>query len=341
MREIGSFIEYKKEFFGGKANTFFDNSLFLESGRAAMSFLISYFNIRTLYLPSYFCGEVTDYLKKIDNLIIKQYLLDDNLRIKPGAILSKTINDKTTTAFLLVDLFGKRDRAHDKIKKYLLKMGVTVLVDRSHSIFNRYGDGGVVSFGSIRKTLINLPGAYVSGVKYSGKFARFIIGRNLKFLKIKAKYLRNGENKLKKDFLEYFRSEEGKLNVFRSKNLPIDCPALAGLLTRCNLLKMAAQRRRNYRYLAEHIKKNKKFSAVKFNYAKTEAPTHMVVRCASQKIRDRLKQRLIAENIYVAVHWPNWSHLSKLILSVPVDHRYGAKDMARVAKTMNALINKL
>ena len=341
MREIGSFIEYKKEFFGGKADKFFNGAIFFKSGRAAMSFLLSYFKIKTLYAPSYFCGEVVDYLKKIKGLSVKKYQLDDNFQIKPAAISREKIKDKATAAFLLVDLFGKRDKSHNKIKKYLLKTGVKFFIDRSHSILNAYDDSKAVSFGSIRKTLINLPGAYVLGVKYSGKFARFNINKNLKFLKIKEKYLRNSDKNLKKKFLEYFRKEEDKLNVFNSKNPPISCPALMNLLKSCIFLKMSRQRRVNYYYLAKHIKKNKKFKVVRFPYANKETPTHLIIKCVNQKTRDKLKQYMIANDIYATTHWPNGTRLSKLVISVPIDHRYGAKDMAYISQTMNALINKL
>jgi hypothetical protein len=57
-----------------------------------------------------------------------------------------------------------------------------------------------------------------------------------------------------------------------------------------------------------------------------------------------LKQRLIQDEIFVATYWPNvmeWCSnddieykLATRIIPLPIDHRYGMKDMRRIINTI-------
>ncbi len=79
-------------------------------------------------------------------------------------------------------------------------------------------------------------------------------------------------------------------------------------------------------------------------------PVGFVVRFASPEDRDRVREGLIAEGIYPPVHWPlaglvppNFaeSHLlSRRILTLPCDQRYGPEDLDRIADRVENLLGR-
>lgn len=335
MTEIGSFFEYKKEFFNAKNNIFADD-LFFRSGREALRHLIDYFKIKIIYLPSYFCDDVTTYLKKIDDLRIKEYPVDEKFKIKNSGI-SKIKNNKKT-ALLLMDFFGHRDPGYSSIIKKLKKKGIAIFTDRTHSFLNSYNQYFDAEFGSIRKLLINLPGAYLRGIKYNGPKEKFNISSDIRLLKLKAEYLENPTPRQKSIFLASMRDLEGRHLIFKKYNTPIDAPDLIRILKRVNLKKMKNQRIKNYFYLAKCIKSNKKFKICDIDFFKNEAPAYLLIRCKSNKIRNDLRKWLIKNDIYPPIHWPNRKKLSKLLLSITIDHRYSRRDMFYVGRVINSFI---
>ena len=77
------------------------------------------------------------------------------------------------------------------------------------------------------------------------------------------------------------------------------------------------------------------------SWPKGAAPFNAVLFCESSHVRDRLLAHLIANRVYAAVHWrlvssdpfrPDRSlqRLSDRLLTIPVDHRLNAADLARV-----------
>jgi dTDP-4-amino-4,6-dideoxygalactose transaminase len=72
-------------------------------------------------------------------------------------------------------------------------------------------------------------------------------------------------------------------------------------------------------------------------------PLGFPVKCTE---RNKLKERLISQQIYPPIHWtlpqhitehfPELQKLSSSILTIPCDQRYGLSDMKRIADILNS-----
>lgn len=332
--EIGSFLEYKKEYFNAKNDTFI-GCVFFESGREALRYMIGYFQVRTLYLPSYFCDDVSQYLEKIKGLTIKEYVVDELFRVKKNVLTVIENGNKGQAAFLLVDFFGRRDPNHDLISKLLKKKGIIIFLDRTHSILNDYKDSANPEFASIRKLLVNLPGSCVKQLEYKGNYKKINIKSNLAFLKIKDKYLKNHNTNLKSKFLKGMMNEDARLAEFRPNLEAIKSLRLDEVLCGADFEKMKIIRQKNYNTLHKHLNFNEKFAWLELGFKKNEAPAFALIKCCNYRVREKFKAYLIKNSIYPPMHWPNRTKLSKLLLSIPIDHRYSQKDMLFVASVIN------
>jgi hypothetical protein len=78
------------------------------------------------------------------------------------------------------------------------------------------------------------------------------------------------------------------------------------------------------------------------------APYMVFLKCETATLRDQLRAELLASNVYASVIWPiparggplkrQAAKLSRQILTVPCDYRYGEDDLCRVAEAVtNAL----
>ncbi len=332
MHEIGSFLEYKKEFFNAKNNKF-SNLVFFKSGRESLRYLVGYFKVKTLFLPSYFCNEAEDYLKKISNLKIKKYALDGKFAVKINSLTA--IKNNKEAAVLLVDFFGRRDQNYSQIVGLLRKKGIIIISDRTHSVLNTYRDYCDAEFTSVRKLFVNLPGAYIGRIKYRGDFSKIDLRPSIRMLELKNKYLKNHDNELKNRFLKYMKVEEDGFADFQKNIQAVKLPPLKEMLYRADFSKMRKARKENYEALRKDLRSNKYFGWFNLGYAQNETPAFALVKCCDYKTREKLKRRLIKNNIYPPIHWPNGTKLSRLLLSIPIDHRYSPEDMRHIGLVIN------
>jgi hypothetical protein len=334
MIEIGGLLEYKKEYFSAKNNNFSD-CIFFKSGREALRYLVNHFEIRTLYLPSYFCDEVPQYLRRVNNLVIKEYIVDELFRIGNDALAAIKRRDKDRTALLMVDFFGRRDPNYGLVVKMLKKKGIIIFSDRTHSALNTYKRTKDAEFVSIRKLFINLPGSYVEHVKYEGYYKKLNVNSSLALLRLKNNYLKDHDIKLKAKFLKRASIEEKSLANFPKILKAIKSSRLESLLNKADLKKMKMVRQNNYNTLFKHIGSNNKLKCLDLGFRRNETPAFVLIKCSDYQIREKFKTFLIKNGIYPPVHWPNKTKLSKLLLSIPIDHRYSQNDMLFAASVIN------
>lgn len=68
MIEFGSDFHMIDDFYGEKSIvSFYPDSQFLANGRQCVLWLIKYYKWRRIWIPSYFCYEVVDAIKKCSN----------------------------------------------------------------------------------------------------------------------------------------------------------------------------------------------------------------------------------------------------------------------------------
>lgn len=334
MSEIGGLLEYSKDFFNKKKASY-PNRIYFKSGREVLRYLISNFGTKVLYIPSYFCDDVVVYLNKISGLKIKRYQVDERFRINTKILSVIRGIKKQKMAFLIVDYFGHRDEKCKFIVKYLKKIGVDVIIDRTHSALNQYEDLSVFEFASIRKLFVNLPGAYLNTNKYEGCYRQLNLRSSLMLLKLKSDYLVNGKSGLKATYLQKYRVQEKSYSKFTKSLCAVRSFKTSEVLKKANTHKMNYTRKTNYKILKDGLKQNGFFMLHPIKYKVNEAPAFALLRCATHEIREELKMFLTKNNIFCPVHWENGTRLSRLLLSLPIDHRYTDKDMQFVVSMLN------
>jgi hypothetical protein len=334
MKEIGGFLEFKTGFFN-KNNGIRSGFTYFISGREALRYLVSNLGITILYLPSYFCNDVQEYLQNILHLEIKTYSVDDQFRVITSTLKTVQIAKGDKVGLLMVDFFGRRDPKYNLILQNLKKKGVVVLTDRTHSVLNTYPSSSVAEFASVRKLLINLPGAYIKGNEYKGGYRKLHLDSSLALLDLKDKYLKNGDLRLKNRFLKEYLHQEKRYPRFPKILRAVEPSGLENILRKANLNKMRKIRQRNYQALEQAFVSTPQVKWHHLQYRKNEAPAFALVKCSNYKTREKLKAYLIKNAIYPPIHWNNGTNLSRLLLSIPIDHRYSPKEMLFVASVIN------
>lgn len=114
------------------------------------------------------------------------------------------------------------------------------------------------------------------------------------------------------------------------------------VLSRSSLESLAGPRRANWRVLDRRLRR---WSALP---GEPQGPPLGYVVRLEPEARDRVLRGLHAERIFAAVHWPEIAALAadfprehgwtRVLITLPCDHRYGAVEMARVADRVEALL---
>jgi hypothetical protein len=334
MKEIGSWLEYTKEFFDSNNELLEGGDVFL-SGRAALRHTIATLGIREIYLPNYYCPDVEEYLTQDPNLTIREYLVDESFDMDQTTFEIPSSQSKST-ALVVVDFFGKRDKSFDAIRAACAERGVVLIVDRTHSLLNSYARSGDIAFASIRKSLVHLPGALLYGVKHEDVRRALDLEKPLQSLEKKRHYLTEHDVVLKEAFLSEMRELEASLAAYEAYPHAIDASVLMTIIQSANLTKMARAHTQNYAALFEQLSEVARDTVLPLIYAPGEVPAYLIMHCTNESERDELKKYLIAESIYPPIHWQNGTPLSKRVLSIPIDHRYTQDDMSRVAASITA-----
>jgi hypothetical protein len=319
------------------------------TGRAALLSLIRLLSKDrrrpTLHLPSYFCMEVAGCLQTVCDL--GWYRDQPNERDPDLSTLRAAPGDLV----LAHNVFGLRDgklwrdwiRHHD---------GVTVIEDHSHDPFSPWARTTVASYvvSSLRKTLPLPDGALAwspQGLPVPTPAAPSPPGaeRKLAAMLLKGAYLGGGQ---------VSKGGYREVQVQGERELGEESDSIASVFTRQVLpaLDVDTMRRRRsanverlHRALLDVPEQACRplFAA----WPDDAAPFNGVVLCPDDSTRDRLRRYLMAERIYCPVHWtqtgtvvtsgaPEAIDLSRRLLTIPADHRYGPHDIDRVAATVSA-----
>ncbi|QRQ84511.1 hypothetical protein [Cupriavidus oxalaticus] len=279
---------------------------------------------RRIYAPSYYCHAVLDDLAG-----------DIDVRMYPHA----PFGDATPLllapdeAAIVPEYFGLRAEVEVQ--------GGSVLLDRSHDLLAdwSYARAPDYVFASLRKTLPVPDGGLVRpltgqaltpALAPTPGHARAAAGMAAA-MSMKAAYLA-GAQVDKATFLALAGEAEGNLR----SDAEISGPSMLTrvLAPALDLGRMRQRRRDNLALLAARM------AGLPARLQWQETPAYGILLCADAPQRDRIRQRLIARDVYPAVLWPmTWPaatednrRLSGRILVVHADHRYGPRDIERLAE---------
>jgi len=295
-------------------------------------------SIRRLWIPEYFCPDVTRYWSEIVETIS---YLDDPGRPEPDW---KSLLPAKNDLVLAMNYFGMRER--ESWEDQRSSRDYILLEDHTHDPFSAWALTSTADyvFSSLRKSMpitdgaicwsprgrqLPLPqgiiDAHAIDLKHNAMMekANFLTGRA--FPEAKAhyresyakgdKYLEEGpESPISQRALEYVRS-----------GIPVG---------------WRKTREHNARELLSGLHETEATKPLFVQWPAKSVPFAVVLVFHSARDRDRCRSYLEMNNVFCPIHWasdrfPSASDLSARILSIPADQRYGDEDMAKVARILN------
>jgi hypothetical protein len=285
---------------------------YLTNGRACIRTIILNENITKCYIPNYTCDAVFHpfLLEEID---IEFYNI--NSYLKPA----KLPELKKGEYFFYINYYGvKNDVVAELIKKY----GKKLIIDNTHAFFQKKIEGNW-SFTSSRKYFGVPDGAFLySPKKVKNNYERFTnynVFHNIERLKG-----RQSEGfKLYQDYEKSLNSEIKLISIYSEK-----------MLSLVDIDYVIKKRKENFSILHEHLK-----SSNKFEFSQDE---NFVPFCYPYLPESEINKKVFyEENIFIPLLWQDPQNrleisnqfelkLSKCLLPIPIDERYGKEDLERI-----------
>ena len=310
----------------------FDKQLF-DSGRSALLALLMDLNSQKVLLPNYICESVR---KTFMNSDVAYNNIDIEFKIDCEDILKKC-NDNKFDILYLYFFNGYIDENYDfdELKKIKREKNFIIIEDTTHSIFSNKRIIGDYCICSLRKWFPIADG----GILYSkNNLNKKIFDLNSwaqtkeKAMIDKAAYLK-GKQIDKKSFFYILRESE---NCLDEQDVPFNISnGSYDILQKIDINEIILRRKNNLNILRNLLKNSniKVFAADGINQVPIFCPI-------KSKMRDDLKDYLIANHIYCPTHWPLYDELKKYKiavnnsteeLTIPIDQRYSEEDMRYIA----------
>lgn len=250
-----------------------------------------------------------------------------------------------TDVFYLTNYFGYENTLPVETVKEIKEQGRIILYDRTHSFLMEdasYHELANYSFASIRKWMGVVGGAVIVGLTEIPQL------KNCPYAPIKEMAMRDkyrymtGDTHIKKDeFLAAFGAFGHHL-VSDYGNYEMDNLSYT-LYKQTDLQAMAQRRKENAAYIHENLK------GLKFVYELKEGaiPLFVPVLFETKEQRDTVRRKLIEQQIYCPVHWPQpalipadykVNDIVSRELSLICDQRYGINEIKREIETIKQLI---
>lgn len=304
---------------------------------------------KTLFIPDYFCPEVSKYWK--DNGITIQQYEDDPRWPHPNW---NTLTPARGDCVLAVNYFGVRDGSIWQ-DWYKSNPQISLIEDHSHDPLSVWAktSNADYCFASIRKIFPAPDGAILwsprrhslppepENQNWSGSALK------LAGMIWKKEYFGSKEtNLLLKDSFRKFQVEGEKL-LSESKGLSIS-PWSHNLLLNGFPENWRIKREENVRLLLELLKESTNVKSLFSDWPLGHCPFNVVLVFKTNEGREIFRSRIISKGIFTPVHWVldldkdgHAFDLSSCILTIPVDHRYSAADMHFIADTIKEIDNEI
>lgn len=305
------------------------------SGRDALQALVAHgvaLGWKRLFVPSYYCHEVTESVRPLIPVeIYPCNFLSENVQLSLG------VGD----AAIVVEYFGGRSSVEVK--------GGVVILDVTHDpcsdyLYKRIPD---YTFASLRKTCF-LPDGGCLWSSIGAELPSFPAGSALheqtsalmlEAMALKAVYLAGGSVE-KPGFLEMYRQAEA---AFGHGTSPAAMSSFSNaLLPSFDMSRMRRVRAENALFLREQLRD--RLPSIRF----IESNAYVVMLFDSETHRDVTRRRLIENQVFPIALWPFEGcsvtqedvALSRRVLMVHCDSRYGIEDMKLIADVIQLAIGE-
>jgi DegT/DnrJ/EryC1/StrS aminotransferase family len=322
------------------------------SGRTALALLAEQLPGRWL-LPAYICETALQPFRRA-GIDFDFYSVGDDLRPRLDD-LERAVEADEPAAVLVVDYFGFPPEEAERLRA--LGDASAVVEDCVHGSLlelpgHAAGAIGSIAFTTFRKYLPLPDGGIVVGVDRrdlppaTGPHVRArLLGQLLRGAAVAGDVSYDDAEPI---FLELVDAGESALD-----DVPLSATSevSARLLGKYDLAEVAERRRANFAALLDAITDSDAVTPIFRDLPPGVSPLLLPVR-VSAGARDSLRKTLIARRVYCPVHWnlpadvdesrfPAEHRLSREILGLPIDQRYDATDMERLATAVEAAWEEL
>ena len=309
MTPIGGYFELELP----RRSAFHNTAIALNTGRNCLEYILRVRGYHHVYLPYYSCEVLLEPFKKLD-VHFSFYHVNERLEIESPM----SLGDKE--ALLCINYFGLKQ---EYVKSLAQQYGSKLIVDNTQAFFARPIEG-IDTFYSCRKFFGVTDGAYL----YCDKSLDVELEQDQSWQRMN--YLLKRIDVSPEAAYADFRDQSVKLkdNPIRTMS-----PLTHRIMASIDYGHVAEQRRENYKKLDEALRHK---NGIKLPLTTDAVP--MVYPFFTED--DSLRQLLIENKVFVAQYWPNvldWCDqdsndykLTKQLLPLPMDQRYGEEDMKRI-----------
>ena len=310
MRPIGGYFSLELPSHTGP---YHKGALALNTGRNCLEYILRTRGYRKVYLPFYSCEVLLEPFVKL-GVDYSFYHINDKLE------LAQFVSLDDGEALLCINYYGlKQDYVETLVERY----GSRLIVDNTQAFFAKPIEG-IDTFYSCRKFFGVPDGAYL----YCDKHLDSELEQDLSWERMG--YLLKRIDVSPEAAYADFRDQSVKL-----KDNPIRTMSrlTERMMASIDYLAVAERRRENYNILDRALKGK---NGISLPLADDAVP--MVYPFLTED--DGLRQHLIDHKVFVAQYWPNvlnWCNegsndyqLTKRLLPLPIDQRYGSEEMERI-----------
>jgi hypothetical protein len=319
------------------------NHCLFDSARSALKTMAHVIGSGNILLPEYICESVIKCFP-VDRIIL--YKLKQNLQIDADDLFNKI--NKSTAVVYLMHYFGtlQPENILSLLRTEKDKFGFKIIEDTTHSIFTKTQTIGDYCVASLRKWF-PLPNG---GVLYASVPLNTYdeIPRNADNTKAYAMMLKQlhllGRLDCNPEYRALFTACEEKLD--NQKEIKRISDFSEFLLNCYDVDDMVKRRAFNLNYLKNIL--NSLGIMQLCDFAEGDCPFTLPILVPE---RDAFRSYLMENSIYCAVHWPFDGFaqeqrplavsLSGGMLSLPIDQRYGEKEMEYLAEVIGAYKGRL
>jgi hypothetical protein len=250
------------------------------------------------------------------------------------------------SAVLLLHYFGWCNPARKSLRD-TEEHNIHIIEDYSHALLSNFdflSSDSSHAFFSVRKLGPAPLGGWCShtvGMNHPSNQLELLAWRSLAARLLKTEYLAQSNKsmdlKIEKFYLSAFEAIEDLLN-----STPLDAPIpefVLEIIAGIDWQKAAIIRRQNWLFLDTLLSRS--VEGIMTELPDSVVPLGYVVRL-DEKHRDRIRTALAGERVFCPVHWelpkeidrhlfPEAYSLSRTLLTLPIDQRYDASDMERIA----------
>lgn len=342
MIEFGSDFHKLDGFSSGRGVlTAFCEGRFFACGRQAIDSLIQKERWKRIWMPAYFCYEITEHIAKT-GIQIKLY--DDSPDIDQESGILRNISFESGDVLLRMNYFGLRGFRSNKA------IPVPVIEDHSHGLSSEWACVSDADYciASLRKSLPLATGGILWSPKrhallnqlHSSEACEEMAADRYKAMRLKADYLR-GKPIQKDVFRKLFVATE---NRFEQIGLSGMDGKSYNTLTEFDFSSWTKQRVENWKLAVSSL--DERFSILKPGDPEGEPPFSLIFIFSSVAERDKFRNYLIANNIYPAILWhipdgidfPDARCFSERMLSVHCDGRYSRENMVEMCNIINKYV---